>query len=70
MDYIKEINKYVIYCLNERNELLIIELNEDFKIEDKKIYIFENKLENISFNLINFYLINYNKKYEIIILII
>ena len=67
MDYMKEINIYVIYSLNERNELLIIELNEDFKIEDKNIYILENKLENISINLINFSLINYNKKYEIII---
>ena len=67
MVYIKEIKKYIIYCLNERNELLIIELNENFKILDEKTFIFEKKLKNISINSITFSLINHNRKYQIII---
>ena len=67
MDYMKSIKKYVLYCLNERNEFLVIELNEDFKVENKAIYILEKKLKNISINLINFVLINYNRKYQIVL---
>ena len=46
MDYIKSMKKYVLYCLNERNELLIVELKEDFKKGNITTYILDRKSEN------------------------
>ena len=46
------LKKYALYSLNERNELLIIELNEDFKNGNISTYILDRKSENFSSNLI------------------
>ena len=64
MDYLSSIKKYVLYSLNERNELLIIELDENFKLEKKREYI----LEKNPFNIINFSLINNNRNYQIVLI--
>ena len=69
MEYFSSIKKYVLYSLNDRNELLIIELNELFEVETKKIFLLENKVEKSSLNLINFSLINHNRNYQIVLLI-
>ena len=64
VEYHDSIKKYILYCLNRKNELFIIELDENFKIEKTANYILENK----SFEIINFSLINYNRNYQIILL--
>ena len=68
MDYFSSNNKYVLYKLNEKREILILELDGFFKVESKKKYILDNKLDKSSFNLIKFYLINNNRNYQIVLL--
>ena len=68
MEYFSSINKYVLYSLNGKNEILIIELNEFFNLADKKKFILNNKLNKSSFKLINLYLINDNRNYQIVLL--
>ena len=66
MDYFESIDKYVLYSLNSRNELLVIELNEFFEFESKRQFVVQNKPGENSFEFINFYLINYNRNYQIV----
>ena len=68
MDYFPSNNKYVLYKLNEKREILILELDGFFKVESKRKYILDNKLDKSSFNLIKFYLINNNRNYQIVLL--
>ena len=63
MDYFSSNNKYVLYKLNEKREILILELDGFFKVESKRKYLLDNKLDKSSFNLIKFYLINNNRNY-------
>ena len=68
MEFFSSINKYVLYSSNEKNEILILELDEYFNIVDNKKFILDNKLNKSSFKLINFYLINDNRNYQIVLL--
>ena len=66
MNYYKSINKYALYTLNKRKELLIIELNENFNVIAKRKFKISVKF---SYTLNNYYLINYNRIYQIILFI-
>ena len=69
MKYLKSIKKYVLYSLNERNEILAIELDENFNMDQKSKYTLEKNVESNHFDIIDFSLINYNRNYQIVLLI-
>ena len=69
MEYFSSLKKYVLYSLNEKNELLLIELNESFEVETKRVFMLENKVDKSSFYLINFFLIDHNRNYQIVLFI-
>ena len=69
MEQLKSIKKYVLYSLNARNEILVIEFDENFNMEKKSKYTFEKKVEINHFDIIDFSLINYNRNYQIVLLI-
>ena len=69
MEYLKSINKYVLYGLNAKNEICIIELDENFIMGEKSIYTLEKTVEISHFDIIDFSLVNYNRNYRIVLLI-
>jgi hypothetical protein len=69
MKYLKSIKKYVLYSLNERNEILVIELDENFNMDQKSKYTLEKNVESNHFDIIYFSLINYNRNYQLVLLI-
>jgi len=64
MNYYKSINKFVLYTLNRRKEILIIELNENFNVISRRNFKISVKFP---YTLINYHLINYNRNYQIIL---
>ena len=69
MKYLKSAKKYFLYGLNERNEILVIELDESFNMEKKSKYTFEKNVKSNLLDMIDFYLINDNRNYQIVLLI-
>ena len=58
IQFMPDLKKYILYCLNSRHELILVELNQDLEIEKND----KNKISNVQKN-INFYKgsIFYNK---------